>query len=108
LLLRELPIAGTTADINLDGMTSIADWELFVVNSFTNLAGLTQRQKFERGDLDLDGDNDRADFQLFKSLFNTANGPSSFDRLLGVPEPGALALAGMAAIAAIARRKRAA
>ncbi|HEX6963288.1 MAG TPA: hypothetical protein VF175_15580 [Lacipirellula sp.] len=106
LLLRELPIAGSTADINLDGATSVADWEQFLVHSFTDLSGLSPRQKFERGDLDQDGDNDRGDFLLFKSLFNAANGPNAFAQLLGVPEPGAISLAGIAAITAFALCRR--
>jgi hypothetical protein len=106
LLLRELPVAGTTADINLDGLTSLADWEVFLANSFADLTGFSQRQKFERGDIDLDGDNDRRDFVLFKSLFNAANGANAFAQMIGVPEPGAMTMASLGLVSAFALRRK--
>jgi hypothetical protein len=82
------------SDLNFDGDITIDDWSLFLSNAFGNLSGLSRAQAYALGDLDADGDNDRADFLLFKSDFNTANGAGAFDRMvLGVPEPGTLLLA---------------
>ncbi|BBO31617.1 matrixin family metalloprotease [Lacipirellula parvula] len=101
----EAPATGTSVDLNLDGVTSRADWELFLTYSYTNFPGLGQRDAFGRGDLDFDGDNDVADFRLFKSIFNSVNGAGAFENLLRVPEPSSLLLAG-AFIGVAASRKR--
>lgn len=92
LTITELPIAGTSADLNLDGQTTMDDWELFVANQYVDLSGLNQRDAFGRGDLDLDGDNDIFDFGYFKTAYNAANGPGAFESLLTVPEPRTLLL----------------
>jgi hypothetical protein len=92
LLYRDRPASGLSADLNLDNVTNIADWTLFVENSYTTLSGETGIDAFVRGDLDYDGDNDMTDFRLFKSAFDRANGPGSFASMLGVPEPASLGL----------------
>jgi serralysin len=107
VILSDLPGAGTTADINLDGMTNIGDWQIFSANAYTDISSFSRREQFVRGDLDLDGDNDLADFRLFKNLFDAANGVSAFARLVeGVPEPGALSMLAMIAVAASLHRRR--
>jgi hypothetical protein len=107
LALSETPLAGTSADLNIDGETTVVDWELFVANSFTDLSGVTGRDAFARGDLDLDGDNDLVDFRLFKSAYIDANGAGAFASLTGVPEPCAATLMGLAVIGVWAVGRRA-
>jgi hypothetical protein len=104
--LSEWPLAGTSADVNLDGFTNTADWALFTANSYADLAGLTQRDAYQRGDLDLDGDNDFTDFRFFKTAYNALHGANAFDALLAVPEPRAFVLAGIAALGWRVRRAR--
>lgn len=105
--LNAAPLAGTSADLNLDGQTNAGDWAMFVVNSYTTFAGLGQLDAFQRGDLDFDGDNDVADFRYFKSAYIAANGANAFASLFGVPEPSALLMAGSVAMACgFARRRR--
>jgi hypothetical protein len=107
VILNELPTAGTTADINLDGLTTLGDWETFSSNAYADLSSFTSREKFQRGDLDLDGDNDLADFRLFKNLFDAANGVNAFARIVeGVPEPGSLSMIAVTAVAALMNRRR--
>jgi hypothetical protein len=99
LLFRDRPGSGLSADLNLDNVTSIDDWKLFVEKSYTTLPPVTGVDAFVLGDLDYDGDNDMDDFRLFKSAFDRANGAGSFAAMLGVPEP---ATAGLLAVAACA------
>jgi uncharacterized protein (TIGR03382 family) len=85
------------SDLNGDGAVNVADWSLFVPNSFTTFASDTTVAAYRRGDLDGDKDNDYADFQLFKADFIAANGAAAFDQLSGaVPEPATAVLAMLA------------
>jgi hypothetical protein len=88
-----LPAPGTSADLNLDGMTSLADWQIFVANTGTTTGLLTQHDAFMRGDLNFDGHVDYFDLKLFKNAYFVANGSASLAELAQVPEPTALALA---------------
>ncbi len=73
---------------------NIADWSLFLPNSFTAFTSDTTVAAYRKGDLDGDKDNDFNDFQLFKTDFITINGAAAFAELGGVvPEPSSLALA---------------
>jgi hypothetical protein len=92
--------------LNLDGQTTRSDWEIFLASAFVDLTGLSQKEEFQHGDLDLDGDNDEADFRYFKAAYNAVNGAGAFDNLLAVPEPHALLLAGVAAISISSNRRR--
>lgn len=103
----ELPQPGMSADLNFDGQATIADWQTFVANSYTNLAGLSDRDAFQLGDLDLDGDSDFDDFRYFKSAYDLANGAGAFASLGQVPEPQTLAMVGFIAAGACLARRRA-
>lgn len=95
-------------DLDFDGSIDLDDWSIFVNNAFTSLAGLSGAEAYALGDLDGDGDNDRADFQRFKQDYNAVNGVGALEAFLqGVPEPsgGILALSGFAA-AALGWRRR--
>jgi hypothetical protein len=105
--LNAAPTAGTSVDLNLDGLSNADDWAIFVTNSYTTFGGLGQLDAFQRGDLDFDGDNDVADFRFFKSAYIDVNGAGAFANLFGVPEPSAFLLAGIFAMAcSVARRRR--
>jgi serralysin len=101
------PAAGTSADLNLDGLVNIADWTQFTTHAYTTVSGLGQLDAFQRGDLDFDGDNDVADFRLFKAAFNAINGAGAFDAMIAVPEPSSvlLSVVGLTAIATCRRRR---
>ena len=105
--LNAAPLAGTSADLNLDGQTNAGDWSMFVVNSYTTFSGLGQLDAFQRGDLDFDGDNDVADFRYFKSAYIAANGANAFASLFSVPEPGTFLMSGVfAVVVGVAQRRR--
>lgn len=106
LTLSDVPLPGTSADINLDGATTIDDWATFVAHSYTDLSGYSQLDAFQFGDLDHDGDNDFDDFRLFKSAYDMVNGAGAFATLLQVPEPQALMLVGAAVLCGFLRRPR--
>ncbi|MCG8450092.1 MAG: matrixin family metalloprotease [Pirellulales bacterium] len=89
----ELPLPGTTADINLNGVTDFHDWIDFKAGQGADMIGLTGLAAFQMGDLDHDFDNDVNDLLLFKSAYDGANGDGRFASLLLVPEPHTWTLA---------------
>ena len=105
LTVSELPLAGMSADLDFDGQATLADWTAFITNAYTDLSGLSQRDAFQRGDLDLDGDNDFDDFRYFKSAYDLANGSGAFASLAQVPEPQAALLFASATLTALVRRR---
>jgi hypothetical protein len=81
------------ADLNFDGVLDEDDWTVFIAGSETNMAGLSAIEKYALGDLTGNGQNSFEDFELFKELFEAANGSGSFAAMLaGVPEPASAAL----------------
>jgi hypothetical protein len=108
LSFSELPAAGVSADLNLDGFTNAGDWALFSANAYTDLSAVTvQKDRFQRGDLDFDGDNDFVDFRFFKQAYIGVNGAAAFASLLAVPEPQAFLLVVGAVVSLCAARRRA-
>jgi hypothetical protein len=86
--------AAKRSDLNGDGQVTLADWNLFLPNSFTTFLGDTTVAAYLKGDLDGDKDNDYADFKLFKADFILANGAAAAGALIfAVPEPSSLAFA---------------
>jgi len=99
--------AAARSDLNGDGAINVADWSLFVPNSFTAFPADTAVAAYQKGDLDGDKDNDYADFKLFKTDYIAVNGAAAFAALAGaVPEPGSMALAALASLALIGARRR--
>jgi hypothetical protein len=95
------------SDLNVDGVVNASDWPFFYPNMLTDMSALTGVQRALKGDLNGDGDNDVVDFDLFKADYESFNGPGSFEALLGVPEPSALALVLLGGLAIAASRRRA-
>jgi hypothetical protein len=74
-------------DLNDDAMVTGLDWTLFKAGQGANLAGLSSWESYLLGDLDGDLDYDLADFWMFRTAYEDANGGGSFARLANVPEP---------------------
>jgi hypothetical protein len=76
-------------DLDHDGILSGADWTTYIAGAHTNLSGLTPSGAYDHGDLNNDGVNDIADFDLFAKAYDHANGIGAFAAMVaGVPEPG--------------------
>lgn len=100
-------VAFARSDLNADGVINIADWTAFLPNASTSFPAETTVGAYLKGDLDGDKDNDYQDFLLFKADYIAANGAAAFAALgAAIPEPGSLALAGMALVAAASTRRR--
>lgn len=95
---------------DLDGNGSIngADWTLFKAGSNTDLSGFTEEVAYQHGDLNGDFQQNLADFALFQSSYDAANGSGAFAALLSVPEPTATVLCAIASLCTASRRSRAA
>jgi hypothetical protein len=100
-------VAFGRSDLNADGALNIADWTAFLPNAFTKFAAETTVGAYLKGDLDGDKDNDYQDFLLFKADYIAANGEAAFAALgAAIPEPGSLALVGMALVTVASTRRR--
>ncbi len=97
----------TVGDLDFNGILNVADWTAFNAGAETNLAGLTQVQAYQAGDLNNDGKNDIFDFSLFKNAYVAANGLPAFEALIaGVPEPSSALLLATGSLLLIGRRRR--
>jgi hypothetical protein len=95
------------SDLNADGSVNPTDWGFFFPNMLTDISAQSGYQRAIKGDLDLDGDNDVADFVLFKTDYDVANGAGAFNAMLaGVPEPSTVMLVLLATFAACASRSK--
>lgn len=82
-----------TGDLDFNGVINVADWSLFRNGQHVNMSGLTLAQAFALGDFTGDLHNNHADFVIFKSAFDAANGAGAFVAMLAsVPEPSAVSL----------------
>ena len=96
-------------DFDADGDVDADDWNTLRTNQHVDLGGLSSLEAYMRGDMDGDIANNHVDFVLFKTAFDSINGPGSFVAMLAaVPEPGGLALALIACLGAISARRRSA
>lgn len=95
------------SDLDFDGVIAPDDWLKFRGNYFDQFSGLSAAESYEFGDLDGDGDNDFADYRLFRTDYIAANGLAAFESLTGVPEPSGLGLvATLGALLPFCRRRR--
>ena len=87
-----------TGDLNGDCMFAASDWMQFRSGQHADLTGLPGRAAYALGDLNGDYRNDHADFVMFKTAFEAANGSGTFTELLStVPEPPALVFVAVSA-----------
>jgi hypothetical protein len=94
-------------DFNATGTITSADWVILRNNQNADLSALTFPQAYNLGDVTADKLNDHADFKLFKSLFDAANGSGSFVAMLAtIPEPSSALVAWSAALLTLAAARR--
>src|SRR4051812_33715697 len=92
-----LPTCSLVADLSGNCHVGVEDWTQFRTGQQVNLTGLTHAQAYAMGDLNSDFRNDHADFVIFKTAFDAANGAGSFASMLAsVPEPTAIVLVAIA------------
>lgn len=90
-------------DLTNDQTISIADWLHFKDFAGDELASMTREERYYRGDLDFDGDNDLIDFSIFRDLYNAKFGADAFAEIsTTVPEPTGICLLSQLATVAIA------
>jgi hypothetical protein len=78
-------------DINDDGVLDGLDWTEFIAWMHADLSTYTSEEQFARGDLDADGLNNYADYQLFYTYYDNAYGLGAFEAMVAsVPEPSAM------------------
>lgn len=90
-------VNGTQAirsDLDFDGDIDGDDWTVFSDNHLTSMPGLPAAATYAFGDLNGDGSNNFADFKIFESDYDAANGAGTFASLVAsnVPEPSSLLL----------------
>ena len=86
---------GLSADVTGDCSLDVDDWMQFRGGQFADMTGLTLAQAFALGDLNGDFRNNHADFLIFKSAFESANGANAFAALFAeVPEPATISVGG--------------
>ena len=93
------------ADVNLDQVINVTDWQLFRSGQGLDLSSMGSTQAFGLGDLDGDFDNDANDFILFKVAYDLANGPGAFSEVASLPEPSTAMMA-LCCLALLSSRSR--
>lgn len=94
-------------DFNSSGGVNSADWAILRANQNARLSGKTPEQAFFLGDLNGDKKNNHADFVIFKTIYEDANGSGSFDQMVaGVPEPSSMLLMLSVAVLSASTRRR--
>ena len=97
-------------DVDTDGDIDADDWNIVRSNQHGDLSDLSLAQAYRAGDLTADGLNNHADFALFKSIFDQANGAGSFSTMLAaqsaIPEPSSLLVLACGMLASVGFRNR--
>ncbi len=83
------PVPPAPGDLNTDGLINVSDWLALKAGATTSLSGLSNRDAYLLGDLNLDGRHSLSDVNLFRQYFDAANGAGAFAALQSVPEPSA-------------------
>ena len=105
-VLLNVPGVPLFGDLNGSGAIDVVDWQQFRADLFNDLSHLSAEEAFSRGDLDGNGRSDEADFALFKTAYEMANGRGSFAQLSKIPEPSSALLGAIAAGIVSARKNR--
>ena len=81
-------------DLNFSGGIESGDWDTFRAGFPVSLAGLSEVQRYQLGDLNNDSQHTATDFLLFRNQYNAALGAGSFEALAAslVPEPATATL----------------
>jgi hypothetical protein len=106
----------TMGDVNLDGIVSgsiangVATGDLAaMVSNWNSVSTASGYETWMKGDLNLDGRVDLADFVMLRDALGGSISSSSFAQLVAaatIPEPSTLGLAVVAGLASIRRRRR--
>ena len=84
----DLPGCFVQGDVNGDCALNGSDWSRFRSGQHVDMTGLTPAEAAALGDLNGDFRNDHADYVIFKTAYEAANGASSFMTMLAtIPEP---------------------
>ena len=95
------------ADLSGNCSLGVEDWMQFRAGQQVSLTGLTPSQAHAMGDLNGDFRNDHADFVMFKTAYEAANGTGSFATMLtAVPEPSGSLLSVMSGVGLILSGRR--
>ena len=87
-----------------DGNINIDDWTKFKLGFGSDLTGLTQVQRYLKGDFNDNGVIDLIDTIAFEGFFDAAQGPGAFRAMLAsVPEPSSLVLCLIGVVALVVR-----
>jgi hypothetical protein len=94
-------------DLNIDGSINVADWVILRTNQLADLSTKSLAEAYRLGDLTADRANNHADFVIFKSIYDAANGAGAFvDMASAVPEPTTTLLVLAAGTFALPARRR--
>ncbi|MDA8746522.1 BNR-4 repeat-containing protein, partial [Rubripirellula amarantea] len=97
---------GVAGDINQDGMVDDADWRDLRDQFRSDTSSLTSYNQYLHGDMNHDGTNDWADFDLFKAAYNDTHGTGAFEAMVtAVPEPTAGTLVGLGILISLGVRQ---
>jgi hypothetical protein len=87
-------------DLDFDGDFDVLDFRNeFVAGFGANTASLSAAERYQAGDFNEDGTVDEFDFLIYNAAYLDANPGAATLSLAAVPEPAAVALAGLAALA---------
>jgi hypothetical protein len=92
-------------DFSDNNTMDLTDYNILVENLHTNVSALSPVEAYRRGDMTFDGQINHADFSAFRAAYAARQGPGGIERGTAAPEPTAMVLLGLGALAACLRRK---